>query len=350
MALTSASIATEARALGFDRCGVAPATALPGLDRIHDWLARGYAGEMEYLARSADARADIQRFLPGARSVIVTATSYFTGSPPDGSTPAVARYAHGRDYHLVIGQRLQHLLDWMREAADAPFEAAIFVDKHHVQERIFAAYAGVGFIGKHSLLIDPDLGSWILLGGIACSLPLDPGTPIAEQCGACTLCLDACPTGAIVEPRTVDARRCISYLTIELDGPMPEALRPSVGRHLFGCDVCQEVCPFNLAAVPSSDSAWQAQAGRDRPDPVELWQRPDDELHAFMAGSAMVRTSLSRLRRNLAVVLGNDGGPAAVGALDRPGGGVRNAAHSAGTPVVEDAVRWARARGARTRS
>jgi epoxyqueuosine reductase len=344
--VTSSAIAEQARSLGFDRCGVAPATALPELDRIHDWLARGHAGEMRYLERSADERADIRRFLPTARSVIVTATRYHATAPVAGTTPAVARYAQGLDYHVVLADRLQRLLDWMRGAAGVPFDAAIFVDKHHVQERVFAAYAGLGFIGKHSLLIDPELGSWTLLGGIATSLPLDPGAPLADQCGSCTLCLDACPTGAIVEPRNVDARRCISYLTIELDGPIPELQRPSVGHHLFGCDVCQEVCPFNFAPAAATDPVWQPRAGRDRPDASELWQRPDDGLYAFVAGSAMTHTSLSRLRRNIAVALGNEGNPAATDVLDRPGGGVRNAAHSADTPVVRDAVAWARSRHA----
>jgi epoxyqueuosine reductase len=344
--LTSGAIAERARALGFDRCGVAPALALPELDGIHDWLARGHAGEMRYLERSAEERADIRRFLPSARSVIVTATRYHTGDTSHHDTPPVARYAQGRDYHLVLAERLEELLAWMRQEAADPFEAAIFVDKHHVQERVFAAYAGLGFIGKHSLLIDPELGSWILLGGIACSLPLEPGTPIAEQCGACTLCLDACPTGAIVAPRDVDARRCISYLTIELDGPMPEPLRPAVGTQVFGCDICQDACPFNFAPTPATDAAWQPRAGRDRPDAAELWQRSDDQLHEFVQGSAMTHTRLSRLRRNLAVAIGNQGDPSAVDALDRPGGGVRNAARSAETPVVRDAVRWAKSRHA----
>ena len=342
--LTSDAMAAHARTLGFDRCGVAPAVALPELDRIHDWLARGHGGEMRYLARSADERADIRRFLPTARSVIVTATRYHTGDRGRHDTPSVARYAQGADYHVVLAERLQHLLDWMRVEAAGAFNAAIFVDKHHVQERVFAAYAGLGFIGKHSLLIDPDLGSWLLLGGIACSLPLEAGSPMADQCGACTLCLDACPTGAIVAARDVDARRCISYLTIELDGPIPEPMRPSVDEHLFGCDVCQEVCPFNFAPAPVTDAAWEPRAGRDQPDPAELWLRPDDRLHDFVQGSALTYAPLSRLRRNLAVAIGNSGDPAAVAALDRPGGGVRNAAPSADAPVVRDAVTWARAR------
>lgn len=349
--LTSDAIRARAIELGFDRCGVAPAVRLPELARLHDWIARGHAGEMRYLARSAAERADIRRVLPSARSVIVTATRYATEGPArtGTATPAVARYAHGLDYHRVLAERLERLLAWMRVEADAPFEAAIFVDKHPVQERVFAAYAGIGFIGKHSLLIDPELGSWLLLGGIACSLLLEPGVPVPDQCGACTLCLDACPTGAIVAPRDVDARLCLSYLTIELRGPIPEVLRPAVGERVFGCDACQEVCPFNLAAPPASDPAWQPRAGRDRADAAELWQRRDDELHAFVADSAMTRVSASRLRRNLAIALGNRADAAAAAAFERPGRGRPRAAPSAATPLVQEAAAWARARIARTR-
>jgi epoxyqueuosine reductase len=341
--LTSSAIKAQARALGFDACGVAPATGMPELARIHDWVARGYHGEMRYLERSADVRADVTRFLPGARSIIVTATNYFTGPDPTPGPPAmVARYARGDDYHLVLAERLETLLEWMRARADAPFDAALFVDKHWVQERVVAAYAGLGWIGKHSLLINPGLGSWLLLSGLATTLPLPADALVDDQCGACTLCIDACPTGAIVEPREVDARTCISYLTIELDGPLPDAQKPGVGGHLFGCDVCQEVCPWNLVPPRTSDAAWQPRATRDAPAPVELWQRPDDRLHDFAAGSALMRAPLAQLRRNLALVIGNAGGDTA--ALGRPGGGVKNAAPSADAPAVRDAVRWATTR------
>jgi epoxyqueuosine reductase len=343
--LTSSAVKAQARALGFDLCGIAPATALPELSNLHDWLARGHHGEMSYLARTADTRADIQRFLPGARSVIVTATNYYTGPPsaPEGRVPArVARYAHGEDYHLVLAARLERLLEWMRHDADEPFEAAPFVDKHWVQERIFAAYAGLGWIGKHSLLINCDVGSWLLLSGIATTLPLEPDGLVGDQCGACTLCLDACPTGAIVAPRDVDARACLSYLTIELDGPVPELARPGLGDHLYGCDVCQDVCPWNLAPAVTADPAWQPRAGRDAADAAELWQRPDDALHGFVAGSAMTHVPLAQLRRNLALVVGNLGDAEARAALLRPGAGVKNAAHSAAAPAVQDAVAWAR--------
>ncbi len=343
--LTPSAIKAHARELGFDLCGIAPATGMPELSRIHEWIARGQHGEMRYLERSADVRADVTRFLPGARSVIVTATNYYTGTEPAPAPPAtVARYARGQDYHLVLAERLEALLAWMRASVAEPFDAAVFVDKHWVQERVVAAYAGLGWIGKHSLLINADIGSWLLLGGIATTLPLTPDVLVGDQCGACTLCLDACPTGAIVAERDVDARKCISYLTIEKDGALTDAEASAAGTHVFGCDICQEVCPWNLAPVTSSDSVWQARGGRDAPDPAALWQRPDDRLHDFVAGSALTHAPMAQLRRNLATVIGANGDAVAIAALERPGGGVKNAAFSADAPAVRDAVAWARRR------
>lgn len=345
--LTSGALEQKARELGFDLCGVAPASALPELTALPQWLARGYAGEMRYLEHSADTRSDIRRFLPTAQSVIVTGSIYFTKpdrpieEPPD--VAHVARYAWGDDYHVVISERLESLVAWMREVHPEPFDARVFVDKHHVQERVYALHAGLGWIGKNTCVINPDLGSWFLIGGIACSLPFETGAPVVDHCGACTLCLDACPTGAIVEPHLVDATKCISYLTIELDGPIPETDRRSVGSHLFGCDVCQDVCPYNLAPLASTDPAWQPRGHREAARAGELWERDDQELHGFVKGSAMTYLPLSRLRRNLAVVIGNSDDPAASGALDRPGRGVRNAAPSAQTELVQEHVAWARA-------
>jgi len=356
--LTSAEIKAEAHARGFDLCGVAPALAMPELSRLGEWLAQGYAGEMTYLHKSAATRADIRRLLPTARSVIVTGTLYnvdepravarerqATGSAASRAVDAVrvARYARGEDYHLVLGDRLEALLVWMRSRHAEPFDAAVFVDKQHVQERVYAAYAGIGFIGKNACVISPEIGSWLLLAGVATSLELAPDAPLPDQCGACTLCLDACPTGALVEPRLLDATRCIAYLTIELRHAVPPGQRPHVDDHLFGCDICQDVCPWNLAAPVTSDPAWQGPT-RDGAEAAELWQRSDRELHDFVRGSAMTYTSLARLRRNLALIIGNAGDPSLAAALDRPGRGVRNAAHSAETALVRDAVAWARNR------
>lgn len=366
--LTSADVKQQARALGFDLCGVAPAAALPELGFLEEWLARGYAGEMIYMQKSAAARADIRNFLPTARSVIVTGTIYNTEAAGDreqgsgdreqgsggrdqgsgGGDRApdrvrVARYARGDDYHLVLAERLEALVAWMRERHPEPFDAAVFVDKHHVQERVFAKHAGIGWIGKNCCVINPELGSWMLLAGVATSLALDADRPAPDQCGDCTICLDACPTGALVDAHVLDARKCISYLTIELQGPVPSGQRADIGNHLFGCDICQEVCPWNLGPPVSRDPAWQPRP-RDGARATELWQRTDQELQGLVRGSAMLHTSLARLRRNLAIIIGNAGDPGAAAVLDRPGHGIRNAAHSAQTPIVEEAVAWARAR------
>ena len=341
------AIKARAKQLGFDLCGIAPAADLPELGRLREWLNLGYGGEMDYLEKSADTREDIRRFLPTARSVIVTATVYYTHSEEEtsdcrGIAPAaVARYAWGEDYHLVLAERLEALVAWMRETHASPFDAAVFVDKHHVQERVYARHAGLGWIGKNTCLINPDIGSWILLGGVALSLDLPADEIVPDHCGECTLCIDACPTGAIVDDHALDATRCISYLTIELKDAIPEAQRPAVGAHLFGCDICQEVCPYNLAPLATGDPVWQPRAGRHRPDAAALWQRSDQALHAFVRGSAMTRTTLSRLRRNLAVVLGNAGDARARDVLDRAGAAVPNAAPSADTPLVRGHVAWA---------
>jgi epoxyqueuosine reductase len=351
--LTSVDVKRRAAELGFDLCGVAPVRAFPELGALADWLARGYAGEMIYLHKSAGTRADIRLFLPGARAVIVTGSVYHTaddGSPPTGGRaprPAdavqVARYARGDDYHVVLAERLDRLVAWMRDRHPDPFEARVFVDKHHVQERVYASHAGIGWIGRNTCVINQDLGSWLLLAGVATTLDLEPDAPAVDQCGSCTLCLDSCPTGAILDARRLDATKCIAYLTIELEGPVPEGQRSDVGNHLFGCDVCQEVCPWNLAPAVSRDPAWQPRV-RDCARASELWQRTDQELHAFVRGSAMTHTSLSRLRRNLAIVIGNSGDPSLAPVLDRPGRGVGNAAPSADTGIVRDAVAWAKAR------
>ena len=349
--LNADAIKQRALELGFDLCGVAPALAFPELSFLPEWLARGYAGEMDYMHKSAAARADIRNFLPSARSVIVTGTIYNTEAGATGATGAmrardavrVARYARGQDYHKVIEDRLIEFVAWMKSVSSEPFDAAHFVDKHHVQERVYAQHAGIGWIGKNSCVINREQGSWMFLAGIATSLDLQGDAPALDQCGACTLCIDACPTGAIVDARVVDATKCISYLTIEVDGPIPEAQRAQIGNHAYGCDICQDVCPWNLAPAVSDDEAWQAPQ-RDGLSAAALWQRSDFDLHTLIKGSAMTYLPMSRLRRNLATVIGNNGDLEHAAVLDLPGGGIRNAANSAKTPVVEDAVAWAKRR------
>jgi epoxyqueuosine reductase len=194
------------------------------------------------------------------------------------------------------------------------------------------------------MLINPEIGSYTFLAGVAVSLPLAPDGPIEDQCGSCTLCIDACPTGALVDERELDATRCISYLTIEHKGAIPEDQRTQLGDHVYGCDICQDVCPYNLAPLATHDPAWQPKPGRADSSPAELWQRSDFDLHGLIAGSAMTRVNLSRLRRNLALVLGNSDDVRMGEALARPGAGARRAAQSAETDLVREHVTWARER------
>jgi epoxyqueuosine reductase len=308
--LTSADVKRKAVDLGFDACGIAPAGDFPELRFFRDWIDRGYAGEMEYLRRTAGRRADVRNILPGARSVIATATVYNVDRPystetADPQRAHIARYAWGDDYHHVIEQRLDRLVEWMRAQSPQRFEAKRYVDTGPVQERVYAQYAGIGWIGKNTCVIHRTLGSWLFLGEIICSLPLEPDPPALDQCGTCTLCLEACPTGALVEPAVLDSTRCISYLTIELRGEIPEPLRRAVGSHVYGCDICQEVCPWNAVAAIADDPAWQPRPAWDMRTLVELSRMSDAELGAAMYGSAMRRTKSDGLRRNIAVAIHN---------------------------------------------
>jgi epoxyqueuosine reductase len=342
--LSGSSIKAKATELGFDLCGIAPAENFPELSFLRDWLDRGYAGDMAWMARSAERRADVRAVIPDARAVIVTGTVYNADRPYSGEvTPDIARisrYAWGDDYHDVLKARLDALVEWMRVTTPEPFEARAYADTGPVQERVYAQYAGLGWIGKNTCLINPELGSWLFLGEIICTLPLVPDTEGLEQCGSCTQCLDACPTGALVEPGVLDSNRCLSYLTIELRTAIPEAHRSAIGAHVYGCDICQEVCPYNQPPPRSTDAAWQPRQGLDLPRLVDLWHRPDRELRALVKGSAMTRAKLTGLRRNLAVAIGNSGDADAIGALDdcsdeRP---------SADDEMVREHIRWAQQR------
>jgi epoxyqueuosine reductase len=297
---------------------------------------------MQYLHRSADRRRDVRAVLPAARSVIVLATIYnvdrpYSNESGDVDRAAIARYAWGDDYHLVIEKRLEQLLEWLRSRAGSDFEGRAYVDTGPVQERVYAQYAGIGWIGKNTCVINEELGSWLFLSVVISNLALEPDEPAVDQCGTCARCLDACPTGALVGPHVMDATKCLSYLTIELKGPIPPSAREDIGHHVYGCDICQDVCPWNLTPSTgvSSDVAWLPRTGLDAPSLLGLWQRSDDELRALLKGSAMKRAGVTRLRRNLAIAVGNSGAPASVEVLE---------AHDAPTcrdPLVSEHVAWA---------
>ena len=344
--LTADTVKACAREVGFDLCGVAPADALPELAFLGEWLSRGYAGEMQYLSRTAARRADVRRVLPSARSVVMVGLVYNVDRPysverrdPAGAT--ISRYAWGDDYHEVAGSRLGRLMSWMREAAGSGFEARAYVDTGPVQERVYAQHAGLGWIGRNTCLINPELGSWLFLSAVICNVPLESDAPGLDRCGSCALCLEACPTGALVEPRVLDARRCLSYLTIELRGSIPTPLRAATGTHVFGCDICQDVCPWNQTPTTGRSQApeWQPRPSLDGVRVVDLWRQPDEALQALMSGSALARAGVRGLRRNLAVALGNTGDRHALADLETRA----DAAH-ARDPMVADHVDWARRR------
>jgi epoxyqueuosine reductase len=348
--MTAAAIKARARTLGFDLCGVAPVESFSELSYLQEWLANGYAGDMAWMSRTAEKRADVRNVVPGARSVIVTGTLYNTDRPYSSDLPPdtarISRYAWGDDYHDVLKAKLDALLSWMREQPGEPFDARAYVDTGPVQERVYAQYAGLGWIGKNTCLINPEMGSWLFLGEIICTLALEPDTQGLEQCGNCTRCLEACPTGALVEPGVLDSNRCLSYLTIELRSAIPDEHRRALGTHVYGCDICQEVCPYNQPAPRSNDAEWQPRTGLDLPRLVDLWRRPDAELRRMMKGSPMTRAKVAGLRRNLAVAIGNSGDANAIDALD----GDEADRPSLADAMVREHIEWALAQRPKPRA
>jgi epoxyqueuosine reductase len=311
--LTPSAIKAKAREIGFDLCGIARADAYPELSFLSEWLGRGYAATMEWMHRSAEKRADVRNVVRGARSVIATATLYNTDRPYSSDLPPdvgrISRYAWGDDYHDVLKARLDRLLAWIRQTLAASeaegFEARAYVDTGPVQERVYAQYAGLGWIGKNTCLINPEFGSWLFLGEIITTLDLEPDTQGLEQCGSCTKCLEACPTNALVEPGVLDSARCLSYLTIEHRGDLPAGDRAAIGTHVYGCDICQEVCPYNRPAPVSDDASWQPRAALDLPRLADLAARPDEEIRVMIKGTPMTRAKVAGLRRNLEIAVVN---------------------------------------------
>jgi len=346
-ALTAKMVKAQALSLGFDLCGICRPESYPELSFLAEWLKRGYSGDMSYIGRTRRVRGDVRHILPSAQSVIVTATNYNTPRPysteiADPGVARIARYAWGDDYHEVVLRRLNALWLWMRKTHPDPFEAMVYVDTGPIQERVYAQHAGIGWIGKHTCVISARRGSWIFLSTILCSVPLAPDPPATDHCGTCTKCLDACPTGAIVEPYVLDARRCLSYLTIEQKKAIPDEHADAAGAYVYGCDICQDVCPWNQAPLVSEAPQWMPRPALDAPRLVDLWRKSDAELAEALTGSAMTRAPLTSLRRNLAVALGNAADQETRAALDDAPDDARP---SLGDPVVDAAL----ARGRRRR-
>lgn len=333
-------VCERARSLGFDLCGVAPVEGLTELGKLPEWLRRGYAGEMKYL--HDPRRADPRRVLEGARSLIVVALNYNSAQPyssklnsevnfeSDGESTRgwISRYAWGDDYHDVMQEKLEMLLGEMRAEIEEPFEARAYVDTGPILERVAAKYAGLGWIAKNTCLINQHRGSWLFLGVVITTLELEPTLSNAEApppdlCGSCTRCLDACPTHAFPQAYVLDARRCLSYLTIELRGAIPEEFRAEMGNAVFGCDICQDVCPWNRKAPVTSFAAFQprltecAQAESAEtirqskslvaPELEWLASLSPEEFQEIFRKSAVKRTKWRGLVRNACIALGNAG-------------------------------------------
>jgi len=331
--------------LGFDLVGVARAEATRETEFLREWLARGYAGEMGYLARRVEERVDPRRLLPGARSLVMVGLVYDPGerAPAAAASGVVARYAGGEDYHEVLAERLRALGAALEPLAGAPVAQRAYVDTGPIQERVFAAYAGLGWIGKNTCLIHPRLGSYLFLGALLTDLALAPDAREPDHCGSCRACLDACPTQALVDPYVLDATRCISYLTIEAREGVPEALRPAIGELVYGCDICQEVCPWNTRerrSVPADPFGLRARLA-PRPEwaaPALAWllDLREDAWRAATRRTALRRAKHRGLLRNALVAAGNSG-EASLAPHVRPH------AESADALIAEHA-RWALAR------
>ena len=328
-------IEARAKTAGFDLCGVVRAEKFPEFSHTDEWLAKGYAGEMKYLADPR--RSDPSAVMPQIRSVIVCGLNYNTQAPrsteaayDDEEEPQgwISRYAWGSDYHSVLQEKLEALVSALRERFDEQFEARAYVDTGPVQERVLAKYAGLGWLGKNTLLINQRIGSWFFLGAILTTLDLaaslnEEEPPPPDLCGTCRRCLEACPTGAFVEPYVLDARRCISYLTIELRGSIPEEFREPVGRNVFGCDICQDVCPWNRRAPITPQDAFQPRVIPPKPssssDEIDsvggeslllprlerLAAMSEEDFRVAFRNSAVKRTKWRGLVRNACIALGN---------------------------------------------
>jgi epoxyqueuosine reductase len=304
----SSSIKQWGRELGFQAVGIADADLSAAEPRLLEWLAQGWHGEMEYMARHGALRARPAELKPGTLRVISCRMNYLNDAPQafeeDGEKASIARYARGRDYHKVLRDRLQKLCD--RIAAEVgEFGYRVFTDSAPVMEVELAARAGIGWRGKHTLLLSRDAGSWFFLGEIYCDIPLPLDEPTSSACGTCERCIDICPTQAIRGPYQLDARRCISYLTIEHKSAIPEELRPLIGNRVYGCDDCQAVCPWNRFAQPTAEGDFQTRNGLDRATLVELFAWSEDEFNQRLQGSPIRRIGYERWLRNLAVGLGN---------------------------------------------
>jgi epoxyqueuosine reductase len=326
-------IREQARKLGFDDCRITSADPPQHAKQFRDWLEQGRQGEMGYLERNAEKRLDLQLVLPGARSVILLATSYARNesTPENAASGAIARYARSADYHDVLAAPLKELSAFVNCLGDSGTRSLWYVDTGPLLERDLAQRAGLGFAGKHTNLISRKLGNWFFISEIVTTLSLASDSPEKNRCGTCTRCISACPTGAITGPFQMDARRCISYLTIELKGSIPVELRSALGNRIYGCDDCLAVCPWNRFAQASS--LLKAREDLQAPGLIELLQLDEVGFKRRFAGTPILRTKRRGLLRNVCVALGNFAGAEALPALDH--------AAQDSEPLIVEHARWA---------
>jgi epoxyqueuosine reductase len=333
----AADIKAESKRIGFDPVGIAPAVSPTGFEELKRWLERGYAGEMEYIGRRARAYSHPEHVMSSVRSVIMLGLNYRTAEPPNRPGPTeglISRYAWGTvDYHDLIRGKLRELADFIHQRRPGCQTRGV-IDTAPLLERDFARLAGLGWFGKNTMLINKQLGSWLFLSALLVDFELDFDNPHStDHCGTCTRCLDACPTDAFPQPYTLDARRCISYLTIELREPIPDELRKGVGQWMFGCDICQDVCPWNRKAPISKEPAFQPLPDLYPADAIEMLRMDPARFRQRFANTPLSRPNRSGILRNAAIVLGNSGDRRAVPALID--------ALADEEPLVREAAAWA---------
>lgn len=321
MADVTRLIKQRARELGFQKVGICPAQAPRHLPLLADWLDRGHHGTMQWMERTREKRLDIDKVLPEVRSVVVVGLNYFSEGPNASSGFRISRYAHGADYHPIIEKRLQSLAAYLTELQPGA-SVRTYCDTGPVSEKVWAEAAGIGWQGKHSNLLTKDNSSWLFLGVLLTDAQLEYDQSATNRCGSCTRCIEACPTRAIIEPYVVDSRRCISYLTIEHRGIIPEALRSGIGNWIYGCDICQEVCPWNRFHRPSVEPDFQPSAFIAAEDPIQWLELSPEEFSRRFAGSPLSRARWAGMLRNLIIATGNARdprlGPPLAKALDHP--------------------------------
>jgi epoxyqueuosine reductase len=333
------NIRRRARELGFDRAAIAPAKRLRHADQYLEWLREGRHGAMDYLDRYHEQRSDPSKMDEGwAKSAVVLLKNYYHDSDKLAGGCRIARYAHGDDYHDVLWDRMRELASYIHAETGVDVATRPATDTAPLLERELAELSGLGWVGKNAMLINPEIGSFVFLAEVLVDMELEPShEPVPDRCGTCSRCIDACPTGAIVSPQVIDARRCISYLTIEKRGPIPRELRPLIGDYLFGCDICQDVCPWNSHAVETDDEAFGTREAYRDLTPAELLGFEMSDYVEYFSKSAMKRAKLQGLKRNAAVVLGNTGGPDALEAL-------AERHESEEDPLVRGHIAWAMGR------